>query len=269
MVLRAASFLPFQTTYYLTGHSFIEQELKRAGSAFASTTTPSSPSPRRRPCGAAAGGRPAEPGDHSPTARLSDADPRAEVLEEGARPARPVTPLRLPRLLQERLPEAVREGRLPCATSWSPTSSMTSVSGRGSIISMPCAPPSRQLPTASPVTRPSGSTSTSTSRCSSASLARSASARSVTPASRSMRRASRVAYAVALDEAMAFELARVVAQLVEAACACYNRRPSALPTGQDVLFTETCLKCVRAWLLSRAVLVVIAIWRGGTLASRR
>ena len=29
MVLRAASFFPFQTTYYLNGHSFIEQELKR------------------------------------------------------------------------------------------------------------------------------------------------------------------------------------------------------------------------------------------------
>jgi hypothetical protein len=29
MALRVASFLPFQTTYYLNGHSFIEQELKR------------------------------------------------------------------------------------------------------------------------------------------------------------------------------------------------------------------------------------------------
>ena len=28
--LRVASFLPFQTTYYLNGHSFIEQELNRA-----------------------------------------------------------------------------------------------------------------------------------------------------------------------------------------------------------------------------------------------
>ena len=34
MVLRVASFLPFQTTYYLNGHSFIEQELKRAGIGF-------------------------------------------------------------------------------------------------------------------------------------------------------------------------------------------------------------------------------------------
>src|SRR5208283_1634234 len=34
MALRVASFLPFQTTYYLNGHSFIEQELKRAGIGF-------------------------------------------------------------------------------------------------------------------------------------------------------------------------------------------------------------------------------------------
>ena len=58
MVVRVASFLPFQTTYYLNGHSFIEQELKRAGIGFASTTTPSLPSPtwarcRRRPTGCA------------------------------------------------------------------------------------------------------------------------------------------------------------------------------------------------------------------------
>jgi len=32
--LRVASFLPFQTTYYLNGHSFIEQELRRTGVAF-------------------------------------------------------------------------------------------------------------------------------------------------------------------------------------------------------------------------------------------
>ena len=34
MVVRVASFLPFQTAYYLNGHSFIEQELKRAGIGF-------------------------------------------------------------------------------------------------------------------------------------------------------------------------------------------------------------------------------------------
>src|ERR1700704_2140618 len=37
MVMRVASFLPFQTTYYLNGHSFIEQELKRAQIGFRKT----------------------------------------------------------------------------------------------------------------------------------------------------------------------------------------------------------------------------------------
>jgi len=34
LVMRVASFFPFQTTYYLNGHSFIEQELNRAGIGF-------------------------------------------------------------------------------------------------------------------------------------------------------------------------------------------------------------------------------------------
>ena len=34
MLMRVASFLPFQTTYYLNGHSFIEQELNRAQIGF-------------------------------------------------------------------------------------------------------------------------------------------------------------------------------------------------------------------------------------------
>ncbi len=33
-VMRVASFFPFQTTYYLNGHSFMEQELNRQGVAF-------------------------------------------------------------------------------------------------------------------------------------------------------------------------------------------------------------------------------------------
>jgi hypothetical protein len=37
MVMRVASFFPFQTTYYLNGHSFIEQELKRAQIGFRGT----------------------------------------------------------------------------------------------------------------------------------------------------------------------------------------------------------------------------------------
>ena len=34
MVVRGGFLLPFQTAYYLNGHSFIEQELKRAGIGF-------------------------------------------------------------------------------------------------------------------------------------------------------------------------------------------------------------------------------------------
>jgi hypothetical protein len=34
MILRVASFLPFQTTYYINGHSFLEAELNRAGIPF-------------------------------------------------------------------------------------------------------------------------------------------------------------------------------------------------------------------------------------------
>jgi hypothetical protein len=34
MILRVASFLPFQTTYYINGHSFLEAELNRSGISF-------------------------------------------------------------------------------------------------------------------------------------------------------------------------------------------------------------------------------------------
>jgi hypothetical protein len=34
IVMRVASFFPFQTSYYLNGHSFIEQELKRVANRF-------------------------------------------------------------------------------------------------------------------------------------------------------------------------------------------------------------------------------------------
>ena len=37
IAMRVASFFPFQTTYYLNGHSFIEQELNRKGVAFRKT----------------------------------------------------------------------------------------------------------------------------------------------------------------------------------------------------------------------------------------
>ena len=41
MVMRVASFLPFQTTYYLNGHSFIEQELNREGLSLGPLAKPS------------------------------------------------------------------------------------------------------------------------------------------------------------------------------------------------------------------------------------
>jgi hypothetical protein len=34
MVMRVATFFPFQATYYLNGHNFIEQELNRAQVGF-------------------------------------------------------------------------------------------------------------------------------------------------------------------------------------------------------------------------------------------
>ena len=43
MVMRVASFFPFQTTYYLNGHSFIEQELNRAQVGFRKNDKPSWP----------------------------------------------------------------------------------------------------------------------------------------------------------------------------------------------------------------------------------
>jgi hypothetical protein len=39
-VTRVATFFPFQTTYYLNGHSFIEHELNRANIAFRKNDTP-------------------------------------------------------------------------------------------------------------------------------------------------------------------------------------------------------------------------------------
>jgi hypothetical protein len=58
--MRVASFFPFQTSYYLNGHSFFEQELKRArigfrktDNAFSLSTTSPAPAggPRQAQCG--------------------------------------------------------------------------------------------------------------------------------------------------------------------------------------------------------------------------
>jgi len=73
MVMRVASFFPFQTTYYLNGHSFIEQELNRARIGFRKTDN-AFLARRRRRCTAGCR-RQAEPGNHPQTARLLDPDP--------------------------------------------------------------------------------------------------------------------------------------------------------------------------------------------------
>ena len=92
MVMRVASFFPFQTTYYLNGHSFIEQELNRAQDRLPQERQRL---PGRRRCGGAAGRRrPAQPGSHPQAAGLLDPDPGPEVFQEGARGDEPVALLR-------------------------------------------------------------------------------------------------------------------------------------------------------------------------------
>ena len=88
MVMRVATFFPFQTTYYLNGHNFIEQELNRAQVGFRKNDNAFlaiddvAGTPGR--C------RQTEPRHHSQTARLLDPDPRAEVLRQGAQPGEAV-----------------------------------------------------------------------------------------------------------------------------------------------------------------------------------
>jgi hypothetical protein len=85
MVIRVASFFPFQTTYYLNGHSFIERELSRAQIGFRKNDN-ALPSGGR--CRRLAGrGRPAKPGHHPQATRLLDPDRRAEILRQGAQRA--------------------------------------------------------------------------------------------------------------------------------------------------------------------------------------
>ena len=76
--MRVAYIHPFHTTYYLNGHSFIEQELTRAGirfrkddNAFLAVDDLARPPSRRRP---------PQPDHYPPAARLLDARARAEVL---------------------------------------------------------------------------------------------------------------------------------------------------------------------------------------------
>ena len=92
IIVRVASFFPFHATYWLNGHSFIEQELKRKPDRLPQKRQRL---PGRGRCGGSAGGRrPAEPGDHPQTTRLLDPDPGTEVLQEGTQPDEPVALLR-------------------------------------------------------------------------------------------------------------------------------------------------------------------------------
>ena len=79
IIVRVATFFPFHATYWLNGHSFMEQELKRAGIGFR----------KRRQC-LSGGGRCGRlqaaadrlsPADHPQTTRLLDPHPGAEVLQ--------------------------------------------------------------------------------------------------------------------------------------------------------------------------------------------
>jgi hypothetical protein len=92
IVMRMASFLPFQATYYLNGHSFIEQELKKAQVAFRKNDNAFLAVDDLAALQAAADRR--EPADHSKATRLLDADPGPQVLPKGAQPDEPVALLR-------------------------------------------------------------------------------------------------------------------------------------------------------------------------------
>ena len=78
--MRVASFFPFQATYYLNGHSFIEQELKRAQIGFRKTDNAFLAVDDVAALQAAADKL--SPADHPQTARLLDLDPGAEVLRK-------------------------------------------------------------------------------------------------------------------------------------------------------------------------------------------
>src|SRR3979490_1123386 len=92
IVMRVASFLPFHATYCLNGHSFIEQELKKAQVAFRKNDNAFLAVDDVAALQAAADRR--EPPDHSKAARLLDADPGTQVLPKGAPTDEPVALLR-------------------------------------------------------------------------------------------------------------------------------------------------------------------------------
>jgi hypothetical protein len=89
MVMRVGSFFPFQTSYYLNGHSFIEQELKRAQIGLRKTDNAFLAVDDVAALQAA--GEQAECRHHPPAARLLDPDPGTEVLRQGTQAVPPVT----------------------------------------------------------------------------------------------------------------------------------------------------------------------------------
>jgi hypothetical protein len=111
MVMRVASFFPFQTTYYLNGSQF-----HRTGTDLCADRLP-----QERQCvpgtgrdrRAAGRRRSAEPGHHPKTARLLDAGAGAEVLVRGAQSDYPVSLLAITQI------EYCRNFifRSPCPTS--------------------------------------------------------------------------------------------------------------------------------------------------------
>jgi hypothetical protein len=89
IVMRVASFLPFQTSYYLNGHSFIEQELKRAQISFRKTDNAFlAVDVRHRAAGRR---RQAQCPHHPSTPRLLNPDPETEVLRQGTQTVPAVT----------------------------------------------------------------------------------------------------------------------------------------------------------------------------------
>ena len=88
MVMRVATFFPFQTTYYLNGHNFIEQELNRAQVGFRKNDNAFLAIDDVAALQAAADRL--SPDIIRKTARLLDPDPRAQVLRQGAQPGKAV-----------------------------------------------------------------------------------------------------------------------------------------------------------------------------------
>jgi hypothetical protein len=82
MVLRVASFFPFQATYYLNGHSFIENELIREGVKFRKNDNGFPVRFRSGDLGGGSGSLHRR--QDSGTPRLLDSDTRTEVLQTGA-----------------------------------------------------------------------------------------------------------------------------------------------------------------------------------------